>query len=102
MLGLTGGADAAARGRLYPPHEFIAHCERLSQWQAKAAREQRIRQASRVPGVPQGAERAELLRRVYARYAVAQGQVRAPAREGKTRLASLRVGAMCVLKGIFE
>ncbi|GIL44434.1 hypothetical protein Vafri_1896 [Volvox africanus] len=69
-------SEAAIRARCYPPHEFISHCERLSYWQARQAREHRIKVASKVPGIPRGAERAELLRRVYHRYAVSPGQGR--------------------------
>ncbi|GLC33031.1 hypothetical protein PLESTM_000016400, partial [Pleodorina starrii] len=75
VLGLKD-SEAAIRARCYPPHEFISHCERLSYWQARQAREHRIKVASKVPGVPRGAERAELLRRVYHRYAVTPGQGR--------------------------
>ncbi|GIM11244.1 hypothetical protein Vretimale_14774, partial [Volvox reticuliferus] len=75
VLGLKD-SEAAIRLRCYPPHEFISHCERLSYWQARQAREHRIKVASKVPGIPRGAERAELLRRVYHRYAVTPGQGR--------------------------
>ena len=71
-----GGSDTS-KDRKYKVSEFMGFYDKLSQYQAKAARNQNIKEMSRMPGVPEGADKNETLKRVfvnYCKYTVGQGR----------------------------
>lgn len=71
-----GGSDMS-KDRKYKVSEFMGFYDKLSQYQAKAARSNNIKDMSRMPGVPEGAEKNETLKRVfvnYCKYTVGQGR----------------------------
>uniref|UniRef100_A0A7S0S286 EF-hand domain-containing protein n=1 Tax=Chlamydomonas leiostraca TaxID=1034604 RepID=A0A7S0S286_9CHLO len=75
---LSIGNEAGSKGRTYSLQEFVSFYERLAHYQAKAARQERIKALSKMPGIPEGAESNELLKRVYVnycRYTVGQGRL---------------------------
>ena len=66
------------RNRNYNFQEFLGCYERLATFQAKAARLERIKALSKMPGVPDGAENNELVKRTfvnYCKYSVGQGRL---------------------------
>lgn len=72
-----GGSDNV-KDRKYKVSEFMGFYDKLSQYQRKAARANHVKETSRMPGVPEGAERNEVLKRVfvnYCRYTVGQGRL---------------------------
>ncbi|GAX77465.1 hypothetical protein CEUSTIGMA_g4909.t1 [Chlamydomonas eustigma] len=100
---LIFGNDAASRGRTYNFSEFSGCYERLSTYQAKVARADRIKNRVQMPGPPEGAESNAQIKRTfinYCKYTVGQGRLNFD--ENDPKMSSTQFVKLCQDLGLVQ
>ena len=83
--------------------EFLGCYERLATFQAKAARLDRIKALSKMPGVPEGAESNELVKRTFNNYCMyTVGQGRSTYDENDPKMSSTQFVKLCQDLGLVQ